>query len=144
MIISFILSSFTTLFKADFIPVRDCDGFLLVYSIASRASFDGIDVYHQALLEYAALRGLAKPVFILVGNKLDKQSFEGEVTRDEGVAKAKELGCEFLETSSKTAQNLEKVFTEMVRQLRTQPEAAKKVDRVPMKTCSRGISCIAM
>lgn len=75
---------------------------------------------------------------------MDKQSYQGEVTRDEGVAKAKELGCEFLETSSKTAQNLESVFTGMVRQLRKQAEAEKKGDRVRMKTCSRGTSCIAM
>lgn len=79
---------------------------------------------------------------------MDKQSFEGEVTHDEGVAKAKELSCEFLETSSKTAHNLEKVFTEMIRQLRKRPETSKKGDHVPRKTrrgmLDRGRSCIAM
>lgn len=79
---------------------------------------------------------------------MDKQSYQGEVTRDEGAAKAKELGCGFLQTSSKTAQNVERAFMEVTRQLRAQPKTAKKEDHVPTKTrrgmLGRGRSCIVM
>ena len=59
-----------------------------------------------------------KPIFVLVGNKADKQ-LEREVTREEGMQLAKEFGCEFLETSAKTAQNVERLFTNLVRNLRS-------------------------
>lgn len=55
---------------------------------------------------------------MLVGNKADKQ-FEREVTREEGMQLAKEFGCEFLETSAKTALNVERLFTNLVRNLRS-------------------------
>ena len=66
-----------------------------------------------------------KPVFMLVGNKCDKQ-YEREVSREEGAAMARDFGCRFLETSAKTAQNVEKLFTDLVRMLRSTKE-----DRVP-------------
>ena len=55
---------------------------------------------------------------MLVGNKADKQ-LEREVTREEGMQLAKEFGCEFLETSAKTALNVERLFTNLVRNLRS-------------------------
>lgn len=58
-----------------------------------------------------------KPVFMLVGNKCDKQ-YEREVSREEGANMARTFGCEFLETSAKTAQNVELLFTTLVRLLR--------------------------
>lgn len=88
-------------------------GFALVCSIISRPSFDCIKEYHQAAKR---LKG-ANPVLILVGNKFDKQS-EREVSKDEGAALARQLGCEFMETSAKTAQNVDRLFTRAVRALR--------------------------
>jgi GTPase KRas protein len=55
--------------------------------------------------------------FILVGNKSDKFS-EREVSKDEGMALARDLGCRFLETSAKTAQNVEECFVSVIRDLR--------------------------
>ena len=57
------------------------------------------------------------PIFMLVGNKCDK-THEREVTREEGVALARQFGCKFLETSAKTAQNVEPLFMNLVRHLR--------------------------
>ena len=57
------------------------------------------------------------PIFMLVGNKCDKVQ-EREVSREEGAALARQFGCEFIETSAKTAQNVERVFTNLVRALR--------------------------
>ena len=58
-----------------------------------------------------------KPVFMLVGNKCDKQ-YEREVSREEGAALARQFGCQFLETSAKTALNVEQLFMNLVRLLR--------------------------
>jgi len=57
------------------------------------------------------------PIFMLVGNKCDK-TYEREVSRDEGAALARQFGCEFMETSAKTAQNVERLFMSLVRALR--------------------------
>jgi GTPase KRas protein len=70
---------------------------------------------------------------MLVGNKCDK-TYEREVSREEGAALARQFGCEFLETSAKTAQNVERLFMNLVRSLRqtrniepgTPPPTAKK------------------
>ncbi|KAI0768529.1 P-loop containing nucleoside triphosphate hydrolase protein [Trametes elegans] len=93
---------------------REGQGFILVYSIASRATFERLDVFRQAMLKVKR----QKPVFMLVGNKCDKQ-FEREVSREEGAALARQFGCEFLETSAKTAHNVERLFMNLVRLLRS-------------------------
>ncbi|EKM60869.1 uncharacterized protein PHACADRAFT_247072 [Phanerochaete carnosa HHB-10118-sp] len=93
--------------------VREGQGFILVYSIASRATFDRLEVFRQAMMKVKK----SKPVFMLVGNKCDKQ-YEREVSREEGAQLARTFGCEFLETSAKTAYNVERLFTTLVRLLR--------------------------
>ena len=100
---------------------REGQGFILVYSIASRATFERLEVFRQAMLKVKR----HQPVFMLVGNKCDKQ-YEREVSREEGAAMARDFGCRFLETSAKTAQNVEKLFTDLVRMLRSSKE---NVDR---------------
>jgi GTPase KRas protein len=57
------------------------------------------------------------PIFMLVGNKCDK-TYEREVSKEEGAAMARHFGCEFIETSAKTAQNVERLFMNLVRSLR--------------------------
>jgi GTPase KRas protein len=52
-------------------------------------------------------------IFILIGNMCDK-TYKREVSKDEGMALARSLGCFFLETSAKTAQNVELVFMNLV------------------------------
>ena len=54
---------------------------------------------------------------MLVGNKCDKVQ-QREVSREEGAALAQHFGCNFLETSGKTGQNVEDMFTDLVRALR--------------------------
>ncbi|KIJ45750.1 hypothetical protein M422DRAFT_166602 [Sphaerobolus stellatus SS14] len=93
--------------------VREGQGFVLVYSIASRASFDRLEIFRQSMLRVKR----TKPIFMLVGNKCDKSN-EREVTRDEGVELARTFECEFLETSAKTGVNVERLFTLLVRKLR--------------------------
>ncbi len=74
------------------------------------------------------------PIFMLVGNKCDK-TFEREVSREEGAALARQFGCEFIETSAKTAQNVERLFVHLVRSLRQtksiEPAAPVKKEKKP-------------
>jgi len=94
--------------------VKEGQGFILVYSIASRASFSRLEVFRQSMLR---VKRTEKPIFMLVGNQCDKVH-EREVTKQEGADKAKAFGCPFLETSAKTATNVERIFTDLVRSLR--------------------------
>ncbi|KZW02060.1 hypothetical protein EXIGLDRAFT_665807 [Exidia glandulosa HHB12029] len=93
--------------------VREGQGFILVYSIASRSTFDRLETFRQNMLRIK--RG--RPIFMLVGNKADK-GYEREVSKEEGASLARSFGCDFLETSAKTAQNVDKLFTDLVRLLR--------------------------
>ncbi|KAJ6579363.1 ras family-domain-containing protein [Mycena sp. CBHHK59/15] len=93
--------------------VREGQGFLLVYSIASRSTFDRLEVFRQSVRRVKS----GDPVLMLVGNQCDK-AYEREVSKEEGAALARQFGCEFIETSGKTAQNVERAFTILVRTLR--------------------------
>ena len=88
-------------------------GFILVYSVSSRSTFERLEKFRQSMRRVK--RG--DPIFILVGNKSDRTS-EREVSREEGTSLAHQFGCEFLETSAKTAQNVERLFMTLVRSLR--------------------------
>ncbi|KAJ7271326.1 ras protein [Mycena haematopus] len=92
---------------------RECEGFVLLYSTTERSTFERLEVFHQSVR--CAKNG--KPILMLVGNKADKVT-EREVLKQDGVALARRFGCEFMETSAKTGQNVERVFTSLVRALR--------------------------
>jgi len=97
----------------DLSAIREGQGFILVYSIASRSTFDRLEIFRQSMRKVK--RG--DPTFFLVGNKADKVN-EREISQSEGEALARQFGCKFLETSAKTAMNVERLFTDLVRQLR--------------------------
>ncbi|CDO70285.1 hypothetical protein BN946_scf184942.g85 [Trametes cinnabarina] len=121
--------------------VREGQGFILVYSIASRATFERLEVFRQAMLKVKR----QKPVFMLVGNKRDKQ-YEREVSTAEGAAKAREFNCQFLETSAKTSENVEHLFKTLVRLLRATKQQEQGVQgpiRSPEKE-KKGRKCIIM
>lgn len=114
--------------------IRDGEGFVLVYSIASRSSFTRIQRFHnqiQRVKESSAASpsypgspissaAPSAPVpIMLVGNKSDRVT-EREVSTQEGHALARDLGCEFVEASAKNCINVEKAFYDVVRQLRRQ------------------------
>ncbi|KAJ7440507.1 small GTPase superfamily [Mycena galericulata] len=95
--------------------VREGQAFILVYSVTSRATFDRLQAFRQLAKQIKR----ADPMFILVGNKSDK-IHDREVTKEDGAALARMFGCEFIETSAKTAQNVDRVFADLVRALRQQ------------------------
>ncbi|KAJ7758428.1 ras protein [Mycena olivaceomarginata] len=100
---------------------REGEGFILMYSMASRSTFDRLEVFHQAVRRAKKIH----PILMLVGNKADMAD-EREVSKEEGAALARQLGCEFVETSAKTAQNVEQVFTSLNRNLHLTMGRAKE------------------
>ncbi|KAJ4863041.1 ras family domain-containing protein [Trichoderma breve] len=102
--------------------IRDGEGFVLVYSIASRSSFTRIKRFHHQIQRVK--ESLPVPI-MLVGNKSDRVT-EREVSTQEGHALARELGCEFVEASAKNCINVEKAFYDVVRILRRQRQQASR------------------
>ncbi|KAG2077050.1 hypothetical protein BDR04DRAFT_1089347 [Suillus decipiens] len=125
--------------------VREGQGFILVYSIASRSTFERLDVFRQSMLKVKR----QKPIFMLVGNKCDK-TYEREVSREEGIALARTFGCEFMETSARTAYNVELLFTNLVRALRQTKRlesggsGGKQSDKQPKDGSSKKPKCVVM
>ncbi|KAM0803197.1 ras protein [Usnea florida] len=94
--------------------MRTGEGFLLVYSITSRQSFEEILTFQQQIL-----RVKDKDYFpiIIVGNKCDLDS-EREVSRQEGEQLAHQFRCAFIETSAKSRINVDNAFFNIVREIR--------------------------
>lgn len=119
--------------------VREGQGFILVYSIASRSTFNRLEIFRQSMRRVK--RG--DPIFVLVGNKCDK-TYEREVSKEEGQALARQFGCEFIETSAKTAQNVERLFTDLVRALRQTRNLDPGVPNPPRPKEKEKKKCIIM
>ena len=118
--------------------IRDGEGFVLVYSITSRASFSRINkfynqiqrvkdssmaspasMYHNSPISPVGNQYNGPAPVMLVGNKSDRVT-EREVSTQEGQALAKELGCDFVEASAKNNIHVDKAFYDVVRKLRRQ------------------------
>jgi GTPase KRas protein len=102
--------------------IRDGKGFLLVYNITSRSTFDEVPPVYDKILK-SKDSGEKTPI-VLVGNKCDL-SEKREVETNEGVDLAKKWGCPFFETSAKLKINNESCFFELVRQIRKQEQDTK-------------------
>ncbi|KAJ7650707.1 ras-like protein [Roridomyces roridus] len=94
--------------------MRTGEGFLLVYSITSRDSFEEISTYHQQILRVKDVDSF--PV-IVVANKCDLE-YERQVGMNEGRDLAKHFDCKFIETSAKQRINVDEAFSNLVREIR--------------------------
>ena len=112
-------------------------GFILVYSVASRSTFDRLDNFRQAMLRVKGQRS----VFMLVGNQSDKVR-EREASKAEGVALAKSFACPFVETSAKTAHNVELLFEHLIRILRNTPQTVIPKHQQPSQEDGWKLRCV--
>jgi len=95
--------------------MRTGQGFLCVYSITSRSSFDEIASFREQILR---VKDKDSVPICIAGNKCDLDH-ERQVTTVEGKDLAKSFGVGFMETSAKARINVEEVFFELVRNIRT-------------------------
>ncbi|XP_060501030.1 ras-related protein Rab-40B isoform X2 [Panthera onca] len=97
---------FCTIFRS---YSRGAQGVILVYDIANRWSFDGIDRWIKEIDEHAP--GVPK---ILVGNRLHL-AFKRQVPTEQAQAYAARLGVTFFEVSPLCNFNITESFTELAR-----------------------------
>ncbi|KAF2074449.1 hypothetical protein CYY_004231 [Polysphondylium violaceum] len=94
--------------------IRSCSGFVVVYSITSRSSFDQVNIFRDQISRVLDRENIP---MILVGNKCDQEELR-QVTTQEGQDLANCLGMLHIETSAKTRLNIEDVFYNLVRKMR--------------------------
>jgi len=105
--------------KEEFSAMREpymlsSDGFVLVYSITSRQSLEGILTFQQQILR---IKNKDYFPMIVVGNHCDRED-ERQVSKQEGEAIARSFGCRFVEASSEDRINVDIAFYDLVRDIR--------------------------
>jgi GTPase SAR1 family protein len=78
---------------------NECDGFVLIYAIDDRKSFEKIRQYHS---EIGRIKGKSTFPCLIFGNKRDLEN-QRVVTKEEGEALSAELNCVFYEVCEKYA-----------------------------------------
>jgi Ras-related protein Rab-2A len=86
---------------------RGARGALVVFDVARRDTFEHVATWLHDLHEF----GDASTTILLIGNKCDLAD-QREVSTEEAMAYARERGLTYMETSAKTAQNVERAFLE--------------------------------
>eukprot|EP00727_Mastigamoeba_balamuthi_P006247 m51a1_g2241 putative ras gtpase (199) ;mRNA; r:281799-282957 len=109
---------------------RTGQGFLLVYSVIDRPSFDSL-----TNLRAAVLRVQERDSFpmVFVANKIDLVE-DRDVTSHEGQELARSVGVPYIEASAKTRTNIEECFYAIVREIRKyRKKLASEEDDVPYR-----------
>jgi GTPase KRas protein len=142
--------------------MRTGQGFILVYAITSRSSFDEVTSFRDQILRvkdkdkvpmilvilYFLFLSVAFTVYFeilehihsyrhQVGNKCDLES-ERQVTTGEGQDLSRSFQCPFFESSAKSRINVEEAFYELVREIRKElnPDPKKGGKKKSGKKCT--------
>ncbi|XP_077582945.1 ras-related protein ralB-B-like [Stigmatopora nigra] len=113
--------------QEDYAAIRDNyfrsgEGFLLVFSITEYESFVATSEFREQILRVKEEDAIP---MLLVGNKADLED-RRKVSVDEAVAKVNEWGIQYVETSAKTRANVDKVFFDLMREVRKKKMAESK------------------
>jgi GTPase KRas protein len=124
--------------------MRNGQGFLLIYSITSRSSFDELSCFREQILR---VKDADKVPMVIVGNKSDLES-ERQVSKQEGYELARQFGCPFLESSAKSRINVEETFFELVRGIRREVDPKvfekRKVGGANKTGIRKALQCMIM
>lgn len=113
--------------QEDYAAIRDNyfrsgEGFLLVFSITEQESFSATAEFREQILRVKEEELLP---LLVVGNKCDLEE-RRQVSCEEATAKASEWGVPYVETSAKTRANVDKVFFDLMREVRKKKMAESK------------------
>lgn len=114
---------------------RGADGIIMVYDVTSMDSFEHVNDWLKEVNRYAS-EGTCK---LLVGNKSDR-TIDKVVTTEQAKEFADELGIEFLETSAKSAKNVEEAFLTMAGELIRQRMARVETTSDEKEKINLGVS----
>lgn len=117
--------------------MRTGQGFLCVYAVTSRSSFDEISAFREQILR---VKDEEHVPMVIAGNKCDLNN-ERQVTNAEGQDVAKSFGCPFFETSAKARINVEEAFYQLVREIRKE-NAKKNVGSSTSRTKKKGCNLL--
>ncbi|KAM3589202.1 hypothetical protein VKS41_000075 [Umbelopsis sp. WA50703] len=103
---------------------RSGEGFLCIFSVCEHESFEHTQEFRDQIGR--VLDDETVP-FILVGNKVDLEHLR-RVSSNEASALASEWNCPYVETSAKTRQNVEQVYTQLMRKIRERKETIQRAE----------------
>ncbi|XP_043233432.1 ras-like protein 2 [Amphibalanus amphitrite] len=109
--------------------MRSGEGFLLVFSVDNRSSFDEIYKYHRQILR---VKDRDEFPMLMVGNKCDLEH-QRTVTTEEAQHVARNLKIPYVECSAKLRMNVDDSFYELVRLIRK----FQASERPPMPPAAR-------
>ena len=111
--------------------------FIICYDVTNKSSFENIDKWVNDINNYPETKGILK---VLVGCKVDLQS-KRQVSKEEGMKKAKELEMNFYETSALTDEGVRVLFEDIGKMLaRIKPEAPEKKEAPEKEESSKKIA----
>ncbi|EAX90561.1 small GTP-binding protein, putative [Trichomonas vaginalis G3] len=93
--------------------MRQGKGFILVYAIDDRASFEEMEAFHRELIRTKCTSTVP---CVICGNKCDLEE-RRLVSKAEGEELAAKLKCRFFETSALTNYNIHETFTALVKDI---------------------------
>uniref|UniRef100_T1JCJ7 Ras-like protein 2 n=1 Tax=Strigamia maritima TaxID=126957 RepID=T1JCJ7_STRMM len=109
--------------------MRSGEGFLLIFSVTDRSSFDEIYKFHKQILR---VKDRDEFPMLLVGNKADLEHHR-LVSSEEALALSRQLKLPYIECSAKLRMNVDQAFHELVRIVRKFQAA----ERPPIKPSVR-------
>ena len=111
---------------------------LLVFSLTDKSSLETAKELRQFADSCCSNRSWLKLPAVLVGTKQDLEQ-ERQISFEEGLAAAKELGCSYVETSAATNKNVLQAFHTAVRLTALQSSSAKSTMDLFRCGCASGL-----
>ncbi|KAL9646756.1 hypothetical protein ABK040_001178 [Willaertia magna] len=112
--------------------MRSADGFLLVFDVTQKKSFQEIEEFYEHILR---VKDCDSFPMVLVGNKCDLESERG-VTTNEAKLRAKEMEIKYIETSARKRLNIDECFMELIRDIRKVKQPVKEILEKKQKKCT--------
>ena len=112
--------------------MREGKGFLLVYSITSRQTFDEVAMLRDKILRTKDDDTGSNVPIVLAGNKCDLEDSR-QVPKSEGEQLAKEWECAFFETSARDKINNVDCFYKVVQLIREYEERQQQQKKTVKK-----------